>query len=379
MSRIKRTGSCAASFFAQEKEVLLAFFGTRLLLWIIGWLAFYWIKHGDYKIFPGTQLWNLLYHWDSFWYARIVARGYELTPGAQSSVDFFPLLPILISGLRAVTGMGTALAGFLISNSALLTSTIFLRRLVALDFPAPSRVPERTVWLLLLCPMTFFHSAVYTEALFLALSIGSLLLARQGRWAPAALAGAFLTGAHGKGILILVPLLWEAFAERKEGDESGGVFRSRWWLVIVPAGLVSFMTYLAVRFGDAIAFLHGQAAFHRELAAPWEGLEIASRYPVPYGHFFIGMVVAGAGLCGLCFVMRLRRSYCFYAVAMLVLCLSTTIWESVPRYLSVAFPFYLALAAATLRSESLYIMSVAASTALMVVCLALYVCGYFMT
>ena len=128
-----------ASFFAQEKEVLLAFFGTRLLLWVLGWLAFYWVRHGDYQIFPGTQLWNLLYHWDSFSYTRIVAHGYDYTAGAQSSADFFPLLPILIYGLRAVTGMGTALAGFLISNAALLVGVILLRRLVELDFPAPSR------------------------------------------------------------------------------------------------------------------------------------------------------------------------------------------------------------------------------------------------
>jgi hypothetical protein len=83
LSKIKSARSFIASFFAQEKEVLLAFFGTRLLLYIVGWLAFYWIKHGGYTTCPGTQFWNLLYHWDSFWYARIVAHGYDYTAGAQ--------------------------------------------------------------------------------------------------------------------------------------------------------------------------------------------------------------------------------------------------------------------------------------------------------
>ena len=91
------------SFFAREKEVLLAFFASRLLVAMLGWFAFYWIRHGDYKIFPGTQLWNLLYHWDAFWYARIVAHGYDYTPGAQSSVNFFPLLPICIYIFRTIT------------------------------------------------------------------------------------------------------------------------------------------------------------------------------------------------------------------------------------------------------------------------------------
>jgi hypothetical protein len=279
----------AISFLAREKEVLIAFFATRLLLWVLGGLSLYWIKHGEYQIFRGTHLWDLLYRWDSLWYARIVAHGYYYTPDAQSSVDFFPLLPICIYALRAITGMGTALAGFLISNTALLTAVILLRRLVALDFPEPSRVAERTVWLLLLCPMTFFHSALYTEALFLMFSIGALLLARQGRWAAAGLMGALLTGTHGKGIFILVPLLWEALVEAK--PEQKGNFRSRWWLLIVPSGLIAFATYLHFQFGDALAFLHGQRAFHRELATPWEGLEIASRYPIPYNYFFIGTAI----------------------------------------------------------------------------------------
>lgn len=383
LSKIKdsRLFRAAASFLAQEREVLLAFFATRSLLWVLGWLAFYWIKHGDHQIFPGTQLWNLLFHWDSLWYARIVAHGYGSTTDAQSSVSFFPLLPICIYALRSVTGMGTALAGFLISNASLLTASILLRRLVALDFPAPSRVAERTVWLLLLGPMTFFHSAIYTESLFLMLSIAAVLLARQRRWAGAGLTGALLTATHGKGILILVPLLWEALvaARSEPAGEGARVFRSRWWLIIVPSGLIAFATYLHFRFGDALAFLHGQAAFNRELAAPWEGLEIASRYPIPYGHFFIAAVVTALALCILGFFMRIRMSYRVYVVGALLFCLSTTIWESMPRYLSAIFPFYLTLAVATIRSEALYIFAITASTGLMTLCLVLYVCGYFMT
>jgi Gpi18-like mannosyltransferase len=381
--RATRLFRVSTSFFAQEREVLLAFFATRLLLWVLGWLAFHWIKHGDYKIFPGTQLWNLLYHWDAFWYAHIVAHGYSYTVDAQSSAVFFPLLPICVCAFRAVTGMGTALAGFLISNTALLGAVIILRRLVALDFPPPSRVPERTVWLLLLCPMTFFHSALYTESLFLLLSIGAVYFARQRRWFGAGIAGALLTGTHGKGIFILVPLLWEALVESRRSrngeHESSGILSSRWSLVLVPSGLVAFMTYLHLRFGDALAFLHGQMAFHREFAMPWEGIEIASRYPFAYGYFLIGTVIVAAGLCILGFFKTIRLSYQLYAAAILLLCLSTSIWESVPRYLSAVFPLYITLAAATIRSEGLYILSLALSAGLMTLCLALFVCGYFMT
>ena len=36
----------ARSFLAAEKEVLLAFFVSRMLVWVLAWLAFRWIVHG---------------------------------------------------------------------------------------------------------------------------------------------------------------------------------------------------------------------------------------------------------------------------------------------------------------------------------------------
>jgi len=376
-----RIGSRLTAFFTNEREVILAFFGSRVLLWIVSWLGFYWLKHGDYKIFPGTQLWNLLFHWDALWYAKIVAHGYEYTPGAQSSVAFFPLLPMAIYALRAITGSGTALAGFLITNTCLFVSAVLLRRIVLLDFPVPSRVPERAVWFLLLCPMTFFHSAIYTESPFLIFSLGAILFARKRLWLAAGICGAFLTATRANAILILIPLLWEAFAHTSEIKESSGnrrnIATSRWWLLLVPLGLVTYSVYLFSHFGDSLAFLRAQAAFYRGSANIFDAFTTAARYPVPYGTFFIASAVLSVAVCALGFVQRLRMSYLLYSVTMLALCLSTSIWESLPRYLSVIFPFYITLG--SIRSEGSRALLLSASTAIMVLCSILFVCGYFMT
>jgi hypothetical protein len=377
----KRIGSRLIEFFATEREVILAFFGTRLLLWIVTWLGFYWLKHGDYKIFPGTQLWNLLFHWDALWYARIVAHGYEFKPDTQSSVAFFPLLPMAIYALRVITGLGTALVGFLITNTCLLVSTVLLRRIVLLDFPAPSRAPERAVWFLLLCPMTFFHSAIYTESAFLMFSLGAIFFARKRQWLASGICGVFLTATRANALLILLPLLWEAFAHTTEVKESsgnrGGIPTARWWLLLVPLGLVSYSVYLYSRFGDPLAFLHAQAAFCRESANIFDAFTTAARYPVPYGAFFIASAATATAVCALGFVQRVRLSYQLYALAMLAVCLSTSIWESLPRYLSVVFPFYITLG--SIRSEGFRSLLLSASTAIMVLCSILFVCGYFMT
>ena len=372
------------SFLAEEREVLLAFFVSRMLVWIVASLAFRWIAHGEFPIGSGTEIWNLLSRWDSNWYGSIVESGYQYFPDKSSNVAFFPLYPICMRAVMVFTGTQLWFAGFLTSNSALLGAVILLRRLLVLDFPAPSRVPIRTVWLFLLYPVTFFYSAPYTESLFVFLSVVALLAARHRRWALAGLAGALLTATRANGLIILVPLLWEAIGEsRNNSDAEGaqsGVMGSRWWLLIVPLGLVMFATYLHFKFGDALAFVHTQTHWQRGFATPWWAVWNAWRgHPPGYGALFVGTAAIGVIMFVMAWRFRLRTSYLLYAGATLLFFLCSTLLESLPRYLSVLFPLHAGLAAATARSESLYLAALATSTGLMAVCLVLYACGYWMT
>jgi hypothetical protein len=77
-------------------------------------------------------LWDLLFRWDSNWYGRIAQQGYEYLPDKPSSVAFFPLYPICLRAVGAMTGAQVTLAGFLVSNTALVGAVILLRRLAAL-------------------------------------------------------------------------------------------------------------------------------------------------------------------------------------------------------------------------------------------------------
>jgi hypothetical protein len=212
-------------------------------------------------------------------------------------------------------------------------------------------------------------------------SLGAILFARKRQWLGSGICGAFLTATRANAVLILVPLLWEAFApstksEKQEADVRN-ISASRWWLLLVPLGLAAYSVYLFSRFGDPLAFLYVQAAFYRQGANILEGFTTAARYPVPYGAFFITSAATAIAVCGLGFVQRVRLSYQLYALAMLALCLSTSIWESLPRYLSVVFPFYITLG--SVRSESFRTLLLSASAAMMVLCSLLFVCGYFMT
>ena len=84
------------------------------------------------------------------------------------------------------------------------------------------------------------------------------------------------------------------------------------------------------------------------------------------------LLVAGACL-------RLRVSYMAYAVALFSLYLCTNHLESIPRYLSVAFPFYIVLGVLVARFRFVYVPVFAASVALLTLCAVLAANGYWMT
>ena len=375
-------------WFGADWEPVLAFVFSRLLIWAVVCLALRWIPRGQFPIYHhGDALWNALFRWDANWYATIAVAGYEYVPGQHSNVGFFPLYPLCLAAVRALTGTDVALAGFIASNFFLLTAAILLRRLVALDFPAPSRVPGRTVWLLLLWPVSFFYSAPYTESLFLLLSISAFLAARRGEWALAGIAGALATATRANGVIIFIPLFYEALLAWRNRRASTrlsvrweNIRRSPFWVLVVPFGLLAFIIYLQVRFGDPLAFMHAYEVWGRRFASPWFALRNAWLvHPPGYGGWFVGTALGAVLLCILGWRVRLRPSYVFYTAAMLGLLLSQTILEAIPRYISVLFPLQMAIAAATVKTEGLYLAALGLSTALLSLCLTLYTCGYWMT
>src|SRR3954452_18617660 len=176
-------GARIQAFLQKYGEVFGAFVCSRLLIWALAWLSNHLLRAGKKGHLPkGDELWMLLFRWDSLWYRAIAETGYSYVPGEQSRVAFFPAFPMCLRAFTAITGAEAPLAGFLLSNAFLLGAALLLYRLIALDFPPPSRVPARTIWLLMLYPATFFFSAAYSESLFLLLSLVAILAARQRLW-----------------------------------------------------------------------------------------------------------------------------------------------------------------------------------------------------
>lgn len=362
-----------------------------------GWL-------GDVLAAPAAR-------WDAAWYLTIAHYGYRPDLGAftASRTAFFPLYPL---GLRAISDLGAppVLAGVLLSLLALAAGLYGLHRLSTLEAArlrlADGRgVARLAVLCCALAPMAFFFSAVYSESLYLALSVGVFLCARRGRWALAAGCAALAGATRSTGIVLALPLaLLYLYGPREDrrpdrerapalgaaasthvGSRRANVLarlRPRYrmhadslWILLVPVGLGIYMAYLALGGGDALSPFDAQAGWSRHFAGPyggvWDGLKAGwegtrqllsfqsahPRYPVAAGdptiaaeHNLLLLAFLLAGATAVVGVLRLLPlAYGAYALGALALPLSYPVASqplmSLPRFLLVLFPLNIWFAA----------------------------------
>ena len=239
-------------------------------------------------------------------------------------------------------------------------------------------------------PMAFFFSAVYSEALYLALSVGLFWCARQGRWAWVGVLGVLAAATRSTGIVLLAPaLMLYLYGPREDRTPDFARaratfmdrFRPRYrprlnvlWLAIVPVGLGAYMAYLGLAGGDPLSPLHTQDVWGRHFAGPylgvWDGVKAAfegarqllsgqSRHVYFQAAGGSPAIAAGHNLMLLAFlcaavplvVIALRvlpLAYGAYTVVALALPLSFPVAAqplmSLPRFLVVLFPLSMALA-----------------------------------
>jgi hypothetical protein len=203
-------------------------------------------------------------HWDGAWYSEIATEGYS-----PISTTFFPIFPMLLR-LGTAVGGGPALWGVLISLLATLFALYFLYGIAEKLYGV--KTARIAVLTLAFFPTAFFLNAVYTEALYLALTTGSFWAAYVRRdLLLAGLLGAFAAATRNFGVLLVILLGYEWLRNRQEFG-----WRGLLQIGIVPTGLLGYMAFLWVRFGDPLSFLNAQAIYwRRELINPASALGMA--------------------------------------------------------------------------------------------------------
>jgi hypothetical protein len=329
---------------------------------------------------PGGGDWARLFdHFDTGFYLGIshhYATPADGWPGWLSEWAFFPLYPMTLHqvslglGLLQVPSDRDLIAAVLVSHAALLAALIYLYRLVAADISATTA--RLTVLFMVLFPASVFFSVAYPESLFLFTCVASFYHARRRQWA---LAGALCAAAlltRPQGLFLLAPLAVEFasfLAERRDGLPRRAA--QGLWLGLPLVALAGYALYSRAITGFWLAFSVSatQAWGHRTtppiypllhyLVAPTFGGFL--QYDFEPINFLLAVLFLALAVLAW---RRLPPSYAIWLLIAVLFPLSTNghALFSFARYVSTAFPAFVALAAWSVGERSPSLSNDGAST-----------------
>src|SRR3954471_4795213 len=266
-SVVRKRGPSAAAIVAA------AVVGTRLPILLCGAIAAWAI--GTVPPPAAEAVWrvssheiaNLLARWDTFFYYTIATDGYHWDPAVflHYNVVFFPLYPLLMRWGGVLLGGHPLLAGLVVSLTAFAGALALLQRLARLELG--DDYSWRVILLISTFPYALYFSAVYTESLFLLLSVGAFYAMRRGRLGWVAVCGLAAGATRPNGFWLALPLACLALCPPpRDWSDTSPQPSSK----LVPALLVAclplvgvtiFSVYLQAQFGDALAWVHGRGAW----------------------------------------------------------------------------------------------------------------------
>lgn len=299
--------------------------------------AFPWINP---KIFKTEDKWNLIKlhaKWDSYWFLDVAKNGYYMRGENEfANVVFFPLYPIGVRLMGYLTGGNLVLAGWIVSSLCLLIGVLVLTRLVQRFHPNID--PIWPTIFLLIFPTAFFLNAVYSEAMFLMLSIAMFYFAFQRRFWIAACFAALASATRMAGVFLFFPLLVEFI----QANGWRALFsRSVFALGIAPVGAVAFFLYHYFKFGDFFLYLKVERWWGRDFSGDIDDLEQIvthsgiTNWIIEWGFTIFGFAAAAAVL------WKLRRSYGIYMFVSMAIAFASGGTFGIGRYCMVLFPTYL--------------------------------------
>lgn len=330
------------------------FLGSRAVVWAFAALLL-WLLHPQA---PSDSIWqepwlhdvgryvDIWGRWDGAWYTRIAAHGYHTD---QNAAAFHPLYPLLVAAAGRMLDGHYLVGGILVSLLCGTAAFVLLRRLVAERYG--EEIARRTLVYVAVFPASLFFGAVYTESLFLLLAVAMFLLAERGRILEASIICGLGLLTRPSAVALLPALLLYAWRERD---------RLRACLSILAAPLLFALFPLDqwLQLGTPFRFLHAERAWGRHLSPA--GLYDAVRMPLhDLGHGERTDAVLNVEALAYLLVFALlvylawrllERPWALFAAASLVVPLAEPDdrWPlmSLPRFMAVVFPLFVALAVA---------------------------------
>lgn len=345
---------------------------------------------------------------DGVHYLVIATNGYHLAYMTQA---FFPVWPVWLS-FGVFLGIEPILFG-LATNTFLFAIMLLLwRALLRAIYPNVSVV--KSTLLLILFPFSFFFFALYSEVLFLVLVLATMLSAHKKYWKLAVLFAALASGTRIVGVVLVPTILIEYWWQHLEVSHTRKLTRQSIVSALHPkqilnfvtnnfkmiggislgaSGLLIYMAYLGLEFGDPLLFRTVQSEWGHDRSSSfilypqvvWRYLHmLTTSFELTVGwysilqEFMVGVMSpfllglaalfytqnwfytkvrlatttsahsflqndAITRLIDVCRMVRIRPSHLFFGLAVLLIPISTGTFSSIGRYSLAAFPFFIAL------------------------------------
>lgn len=390
------------------KKVVQFFLVWRIWLFIPLVLALLFLPYRKNSEF--TNVWHyaqkypvveseLVYPWANFdgvHYLGIASRGYV------DEGRFLPLFPFVTRVVAEVltpfsdpVPYGAVLfwSGMVVSTVSSIGAVVMLYRLFALDYSP--KIAQKSILYLLAFPTAFILGALYTEGLFLFLSVTAFWFARKRRWLFSALTVLFLAVTRLTGLLVVVPILYELYVLELQAVKKITFknIKPLVWFALTPLLLLAYIYYNHLTWGDPLYFVHAHGALGNSRAVSSLVFPLVTVYryvqilvtvsPSVYEYWIavIEIVSLVLSVVGLFFVwkQKQRGSYLLYTLVLVALPVLSGTLSGYPRYILPAFPFFLAQAIALQRRDRMAVVVLAVCFVLQAILLALFVRGYYVT
>ncbi len=374
-------------FFKKYKYIIGVFLAVKIIFAVILFVtypllpfsAFDYYANG-YRFAEATGILEKhLAAYDGQWYLHIARYGYFHFPAEVTQAQayaFFPLYPLLIYLFSKLLVGNLALTALLISFIASFIATILLYKLVRLDYS--EQVARRSVLAFLIFPVAIFYLGMYTESLFMALSLGVLYCIRTHRWFAGGVASFLAALTRPQGVFLALPILIEYIVSWRQSSESlWKKLTHGLALCGAPLGLASYYFFLYLHTGNFFSHLKGNTeAWGREapdiatlLGVFTQGILQFPALPF-HSFFYLKLDLAGTVIFLLLlgwYARTVRISYIFYSLILILLPLSTGTTSSMIRYLSLSFPHYIFLALLGTKYKFVHLFLCVVSFSLLIV------------
>jgi hypothetical protein len=214
--------------------------------------------------------------WDCGWYVHIAEQGYDGFPthsmSAAGNWAFFPLMPILVGAVHAVTTLPTMPLATGMSIAMSYATAVLAWPLCDRNLRAYTLFSAY----LLAGPFSVYFTTFMTEALFILLTTAVLVALQRREYLAAGLVAALLSATRIVGLFMVLAMLAQLFADHRAEGKSVRSFAPAvlrrpdvvLGLVLAPLGAFGYMAFLRWWMGDGLAFLHVQRAWARAYGNP---------------------------------------------------------------------------------------------------------------